>query len=242
MEQPKGVLDKSYAVERLQKPELNFRFKVRAYLVKNCIASYLTKQKEVKVIDFGAAEGLTMLEMHKLIPGSEFSGIEYSTDLIEQSPDLPSNIKLEQGDVTKLENIYCKGEYDCVSALALLEHLKEPILALKEAYKALKPGGLFIASSPNPFWDHISTKLGLLRDEQHEVEMNKRVMKQLMKEAGFNIVGFKRFMWAPVSFLPYLKINVSPSFSLKIDSLVRKFVIFNWLFVNQAIIGKKPLS
>ena len=37
----KGVLDKKYAVERLQKAELNFRFKVRARFVKNTIVKYL---------------------------------------------------------------------------------------------------------------------------------------------------------------------------------------------------------
>ena len=129
----------------------------------------------------------------------------------------------------KAENTGFPSEnFDVVSALALLEHLKNPLLAIQEAYKTLKPGGLFIASSPNQFWDHISTKLGLLKNEQHEVDMNKKIMIKLVIDAGFEVVGFKRFMWSPISFLPYLKIKVPPVLSLKIDSFISN------LFINPA--------
>ncbi len=240
MTESKGVLDKKYAIERLKKPELNFRFRVRATFVKNAIKKYLKKTENLEILDFGAAEGLTMLEMSKLLPGSNLIGIEYSQELINQAPELPENIKLMQGDVTDLENILKNSQFDAVSALAILEHLKNPEKALKEAFEALKPGGLFIASSPSPFWDHISTKLGLLKDEQHEVDMTKKLMIQIAKDAGFEVMKFTRFMWSPISFLPYLKIRVSPKFSLTVDNIVSKLFIFNWLFVNQAIIARKP--
>ena len=51
---------------------------------------------------------------------------------------------------------------------------------------------------------------------------------------------FGKFMWAPISFLPYLGVRVSPGMSLKIDALVGKLKIFNFLFVNQFVIGRKP--
>lgn len=238
----KGILDKEYAIERLHKPELKFRFKVRAAFVKNAIKKYLRSTSGIKLLDFGAAEGLTMLEMNNLLPESNFTGIEYSEELINQAPTLPENIKLIKGDVTNIDNKTIKNDYDVVSALALLEHLKEPLLAVKQAFNFLKPGGLFIASSPSPFWDNISTRLGLLRDEQHEVKINKRMMKQLVLAAGFEPLSFKRFMWSPISFLSYLKLNVSPSLSLFVDNLVCKIFVFNWLFVNQAIIAKKPIN
>jgi 2-polyprenyl-3-methyl-5-hydroxy-6-metoxy-1,4-benzoquinol methylase len=235
----KGVLDKQYAIERLKKPELNYRFKTRARFVKNTIQKHLGTASNLNILDFGAAEGLTMIEMHNLIPESSFLGIEYSEELIGLAPTLPSNIRLIKGDVTNLSTDIVNNRYDVVCALALLEHLKNPLEALQEANKVLKSGGLFIASSPNPFWDHVSSKLGLLRDEQHEVDMNKKLMLDLVKDAGMELIAFKRFMWAPVSFLPYLKIKVSPSFSLKIDDIASKLFVFNWLFVNQAIIARK---
>jgi len=236
----KGVLDQKYAIERLNKPELIFRYKTRAQLVCNTIEKHLGKKSGLQILDFGAAEGLTIKEMDNILPGNTILGLEYTDDLIKKAPELPDNVKLIQGDVTQLDSEMAKGEYDAISALALLEHLKEPEQALSEAKKALKPGGIFIATSPNPLWDDISTKLGLLRDEQHEADINERYMKSIAEKTGFEWVQFKRFMWAPVSFLPYLNISISPAFSLNVDNFIESIKLFNWLFVNQAFILRKP--
>lgn len=237
----KGVLDETYANERLNKPELIFRYKTRAQFVCNLIEQYLEKRSGLKILDFGAAEGLTIKEMDRIMPGNELLGIEYTDDLIRLAPELPANVALLKGDVTQLDETHASGEYDAVSALALLEHLKEPEKALLEAKKALKPGGLFIATSPSPLWDDISTKLGLLREEQHEADINETVMRKMAKDTGFEWLQFKRFMWAPVSFLPYLHVTVSPVLSLKVDTFIENIRLFNWLFVNQAFILRKPV-
>lgn len=233
-------MDQKYAIERLNKPELIFRYKTRAKFVCNTIEKHLEKKSGLQILDFGAAEGLTIREMDQILPGNTILGLEYTDDLIQKAPELPDNVKLIQGDVTRLDNELTNGQYDAISALALLEHLKEPEKALMEAKKALKPGGIFIATSPNPLWDDISTKLGLLRDEQHEVEINEKFMKDITEKTGFEWVQFKRFMWAPVSFLPYLNIGVSPVFSLDVDNFIENIKVFNWLFVNQAFILRKP--
>jgi 2-polyprenyl-3-methyl-5-hydroxy-6-metoxy-1,4-benzoquinol methylase len=237
--QSKGVLDDRYAIERLHKPELIFRYKVRSRFVKKNVSTFLQKDRNLNIIDFGAAEGLTLLEMNRLFPESNFLGIEYSEALIKKAPELTQNIKLIQGDVTRLSPEIKEDNYDVVCALALLEHLKNPLDAVLEAKRVLRKGGLFIASSPNPFWDHVSTRLKLLRDEQHEVDINRKVMLELLHNAGMELVVFRKFMWSPVSILPYLNIKVNPDFSLKIDAFIAKLKIFNWLFVNQAIIARK---
>jgi hypothetical protein len=46
-------------------------------------------------------------------------------------------------------------------------------------------------------------------------------------------------MWAPLSFLPYLNINLSVRFSLAIDRFIEQLKVLNWLFVNQFVVGKK---
>jgi len=238
----KGVLDKRYAIERLQKPELIFRYKTRARFVSNTIKEYLNRTSGLAVLDFGAAEGLTLAELDNLIPKSEFTGIEYSSELIDTAPELPKNVALVQGDVMNLSADIKEKKYDAVCALALLEHLPDPLKSIQQAADVLKPGGLFIATSPNPFWDDISTRLGLLREDQHETDMDKKLMKKIVEEAGLEILRFQRFMWTPVSFLPYMHIKVNAGFSLSVDRLVEKVVIFNWMFVNQAIIARKPLD
>lgn len=163
MKAQKGILDHEYSADRKKKPELKFRLSVRAAIVADAVAKYLSNTKNLRVLDFGAAEGRTLIELNNLLPGNEFIGIEYSQELISSAPALPENITLVHGDVTKLPNRFTSASFDIVSALAILEHLEAPLKAVQEAYRVLKPGALFIATCPIPGWDHISTKLGLLK-------------------------------------------------------------------------------
>ena len=47
-------------------------------------------------------------------------------------------------------------------------------------------------------------------------------------------------MFAPVGFLPYLRIGVSPRVSCAIDSIVSGARLLNFMFVNQCIVLRKP--
>ncbi len=235
----KGVLDTKYTKERKKRMEFIFRFKTRTGLLENAIKKYLGKFENLNILDLGSAEGLTLVELDKSLPKNDIIGIEYNQDLISRAPTLPANIKLIQGDVCRLESEFEDNFFDVVSALALLEHLSRPEDCMKEVSRILRPGGIFIATSPSPFWDSLSSKLGLLKEDSHEIKISKKVIKKLAKQAGLEMIEFKRFMWAPISILPYFNIKVSPSVSLIIDNLISKIFIFNWLFVNQAFILKK---
>lgn len=156
-------------------------------------------------------------------------------------PELPTDTNITKGDVMSLPQSIQKGFFDVVSVLALLEHLPNPSEAIGQAYGALHPGGMFVASCPDPFWDALATKCGLLKGEHHVTDMNQKRMIALVQEAGLEVLAFERFMWAPIGFLPYMKIAVSPSFSLTLDRTLHRLKFFDGLFVNQCIIAKKPI-
>jgi ubiquinone/menaquinone biosynthesis C-methylase UbiE len=239
MENEKGILGQEYSEER-KKSELKFRLSVRAKMAADTIGEYSTNRAGLKILDMGAAEGLTLFELNNFLPGNELIGVEYSKKLIKAAPMLPKNITLVQGDITNLPNSLRDNSFDVVSALAVLEHLRIPLNGLREAYRILKPGGLFVATCPVPFWDDISNKLGLLKEAHHETDMHKRIIVSIVEEAGFTILGYRRFMWAPTSFLPYLKIPISAKFSIKCDRFAERAKALSWLFVNQIVIARKP--
>ena len=65
-------------------------------------------------------------------------------------------------------------------------------------------------------------------------------MIQIVKDAGLELITYEQFMWAPISFLPYLRIWVEPSFAVRADRFLRGLRIFNWLFVNSCVVARKP--
>lgn len=241
MESPAGVMDSSYAADRLRKPHLRFRFQTRAEVACAAYRQFGAGKTDLTVVDFGSAEALTLLEMRRRFGGQgRYLGVEYAEDLIRSAPPLPPGVQLLRGDVTKLPPSIPEAGCDLVTALALLEHLSEPVTAMREARRVLDSGGIFVASAPPPTWDGIATRLGLMKGEHHESHLGKSELIQLVKDAGLELIEYRRFMFTPVSFLPYLKISVPMEPALKLDRFLNVLPLTGWLFVNQCIVARKP--
>ena len=235
----KGVEPSSYAEGRLQKPEFIFRYRARARILYHAMLSSFGKATPLRLLDLGSADGLTLLELNSLIDNCSMVGVEFSGDLLQAAPPLPPNIRIIQGDACRLPPELREESWDVVSALAFLEHLSHPELALKEARRMLKPGGILVATCPDPFWEEVSARLGLLDADSHNIRMDKEKMISLCETSGFSVIRYERFMWAPVAFLPYLHIGLSPVFAFYCDNIFGRVPILNRLCVNQYIVAKK---
>lgn len=235
----RGVMDASYNEGRLSKPHLNFRYKVRGQVAVDGFRRFHPNAKEPKVLEMGAADGLTLLHIRELLGSGEFLGVEYAQELLDTAPSLPSDTRLIRGDVTALPDEVPSDYWDLVSCLAVLEHLDNPQKAVDEAYRILKPGGVFVATCPNPFWDDLAGKFGLVQDEFHAVEVTGDVLIDLAKKAGFKYATFEPFMWVFTGALPYAGLSLDPKLSLEIDSYVRRLKKLDFSFVNQAVVAVK---
>ena len=227
---PKGVLEANYADARKTKKELGFRFRVRGEAVAWAADQFLDSAHRSRptLLDMGAADGKTLKYIDQLLKLKQGVGVEYNPELLKKAEDLPANLYLQQGDVTNLSNID-DSSYSIVSALALLEHLPDPTLAVQEAARILRPGGLFVASSPVPFWDHLSVRLGLLAEDHHECDMHSKFFKSLFdKVSGLRLVHYQRFMWAPIGFLPYVGLSLTPRRAFSLDRAIEKLKFTNF--------------
>ena len=238
----RGVMDASYNQGRQTKPHLNYRYRVRGQIAVNGFRAYHPHQREVAVLEIGASDSLTLLHIRELLGGQgEFVGVEYAPDLIASAPELPHDTIMLQGDVMALPDEVPENHFDLVSCLAVLEHLDDPQAAVDEALRVLKPGGVFVATCPNPFWDELAGKFGLVQDEFHEVEVTGELLVKFAQTAGFENAEFQPFMWILTGILPYLGISLDPSMSLEIDETIRALGLLNFSFVNQAVVATKPL-
>lgn len=234
----KGILSGQYAQNRNSRNELIFRLCTRSMIVKKFAGKLLEKTSKLNILDLGSADGKTIKEMDNLFSECVIFGVEISEELVKSYNILSQNINITIGDITR--PLFFKEEiFDVVSALAVLEHVNNPMITIAESYKLLKSGGVFIATCPVPIWDSISTSIGLLEGDQHETSLDKKYLVKMLKRVGFKKIIYNKFMFAPISFLPYLNIKVSPEIALSIDQVLYSLKILDWLFVNQLVVGVK---
>lgn len=218
-----GKLDKSYHLGRKTKKSLIYRFNKRASEVTNSIKEHYSGIPS-DIIDLGTADGLTLSIIKNDFPFAKCIGIEYSQELVETNTD--SRIAVLQGDVNSLK--MPNNSFDIAIATAIIEHLPNPKRMLEEAKRVLRPNGLIVLTSPDPFWERVATLIGHLPEEQHYTVMNLKELVFLFNKVGFEILEEKKFMLSPIG-MPL---------EITIESVIRRIGL-NFLFANQIVVGKK---
>ncbi len=235
-----GVMGGDYAKDRTRRPHLVFRYQTRALIAAQMFQRFGPRTERPEVLDLGAAEGRTMVRTHEILNARRSVGVEYSRELIDASGELPANCSIVQGDATAPHPAVAKGSFDLVTALAVLEHVEDPVALCTRAFEALRPGGVFVATCPSGVWDSISGMLRLHKDEHHTGAFNRQKFESVAKAGGLTPRLYERFMLAPVGFLPYIGVRVSPAWALRVDRLFARVPLVNLTMVNQVFVGVKP--
>ena len=103
--------------------------------------------KARKVLDVGAGAGI--------VPQMNFHGLAGMICGIDPDPRVVSNPFLDEGKTGVGEDIpYPDSTFDLVFADNVLEHLANPTAVFREVLRVLKPGGMFLAKTPNS-WHYV---------------------------------------------------------------------------------------
>lgn len=156
------------------------------------------------IVDLGCDYEVTMLQrlQHKL----QYDRL-IGLDIVARTEKL-GRIELKKADLTKKFPLPDKTA-DAVTMLAVLEHLPDPEHILREVYRILKPGGVFLVTVPSAQAELVLptlAKLGIVRQEmidQHYHYFDRQGLAELARRLKFKRVvveswelGFNTFFKA----------------------------------------------
>lgn len=218
-----GTMGIEYSEGRKSRKALTYRLRRRADEVIRCMRAYYQGQPQT-VLDLGPAEGKALSYVQDAFPTTKMTGLEFSPELIDACTD--ERLQMIEGDA--MHPPFGAGSFDVVTATALIEHVESPAELCRKMYDVLRPGGLFIITTPDPFFEKIAGAIGHLDDEAHQETMTVKRLSKYVADAGFEVVEGQKFMCWPWGF---------PG-EIAVEKIMKK-VGLGGLLLNQLVVGKK---
>lgn len=220
----KGSLDMEYARGRAIKKSLRYRLWRRTHEVLVAIDEFCLNPPR-DIIDLGTADGRMLDMVHQKYPDAHCAGVEYNQELVDFGKANFPRLDISQGDIQSLD--FPDNSFDVAIATAVIEHLPNPGKAMREVKRVLRLGGILVLTAPDPFWEHIATMVGHLKNDQHNEVMNLVQLRDLAKASGFVVLKSQKFMLSPVG-MP---------FEFAFEKIIRSLHL-NFLMANQLLIAR----
>ncbi len=125
--------------------------------------------------------------------------------------------------------------FDIVVSSEVLEHMDEPERGIKEVERVLKPGGVFVMTTPNRRWlwlVNLATRLKLRPYEGYENFLGFTELRLIMADAGLNVE--QHFGFHPWPF----QITFMQRLSTRVDQRFGRGLWGRYM-INQAIFARR---
>jgi SAM-dependent methyltransferase len=103
-----------------------------------------------RILDIGCGHGLFLRRFAE--KGWDARGIDFSPEAVAAA-NQGENISVQQGEFAP--GLFEADSFDAVTAWYVLEHARDPVDFVAEAYRILKPGGIFGMRVPNMVFSNI---------------------------------------------------------------------------------------
>ncbi|PCH37775.1 S-adenosyl-L-methionine-dependent methyltransferase [Wolfiporia cocos MD-104 SS10] len=162
-------------------------------------AAYVLKvlRPNMHILDVGCGPGTITIDFATRVPRGQVIGLENSTATQEQfnsnaSMRGVSNVKFVVGDVLKLD--FPDNTFDIVHAHQVIQHVTDPLGALREMRRVTKPGGFIAVREADFASNSWFPEEGILQDLYDWRDMHFRVARTLGGEpnAGRRLVAWAR--------------------------------------------------
>jgi 2-polyprenyl-3-methyl-5-hydroxy-6-metoxy-1,4-benzoquinol methylase len=218
-----GSMGIEYSEGRKTRHALKYRLKRRGDEIIEGIRTHFDGEP-AHILDMGPAEGKMLSLIQDAFPNTTCTGLEYSQELIDVCDD--KRLTMIQGDVMKPP--FKDGSFDVITASAIIEHVDSAKDFISTAHRLLKPDGLLIITTPDPFFDKIAERIGHVADDIHQELLNLKKLDEYLRFAHFKPVQVEKFMCSPWG---------APG-ECVVEGVMKK-AGFSFLLLNQLAIGKK---
>jgi 2-polyprenyl-3-methyl-5-hydroxy-6-metoxy-1,4-benzoquinol methylase len=133
-----------------------------------------------KLLDFGAGTGAFLKYFSQAFPGWELTAIEPGGGYAQ----LSENPKIVQAFNSPYYELNLSDEFDAVVVMSVLEHVADPLGALRWIHRRLKPGGVLLMQHPN-----FALLPGDLFCADHINKMTVPYTRELCESVGFNLLA-----------------------------------------------------
>jgi len=169
------------------------------------ILSLLRSHNASKVLDLGCGNGSFSGLLSS--EGFDVTGIDHSLSGIEIAQEKLKGLSFRQHDILEPLSDSYRSQFDAVVSVEVIEHLLLPRKLMENALMALRPGGLFVLTTPyHGYWKNLALALTgkfddhwhPLRDYGHIKFFSKRTIMELFQEFRLENIEFATVGRIPV--------------------------------------------
>lgn len=165
------------------------------------VFQYIANQRDCRLLDIGCGWNAKLL--HDIEP---YISVGVGLDL--KVPEFSQGkIRTEQLVLTN-HLPYVDNSFDIVTMLAVLEHLEDPDITLREIRRVLVPGGKLLITVPSkfaqPVLEFLAFRLRIVSREEildHKIYYNRKSIKILLEKNGFTVEIHRYFQLGMNNFL-----------------------------------------
>ena len=150
--------------------------------------------RNARVLDTGCGAGRELQRVSRLVPSGEVVGVDLSAGMVNAAHrDARAhglqNCAFVQADVGALPAEF-EGAFDLVYNSLAHHHYPDPPAAAREAFRVLRPEGIYAVVDPSPEWfSRLSAPLAKWSDPGWISFHSPDQFRRLFAEAGFDRTG-----------------------------------------------------